>query len=341
MTKRSISIILVLSLLFIFSSCARRGEEDIQSTVSSASEADSVFEEAIDLPKVIYVPDETDLTYVQDYFADVPHVGLYNGKTLEAFYTQSAHVKIYPASLTKMVTAAVALRYGSLDDVYRVGSELYLVQPHSSLFGLQLGMELTLQHLLYGMLLPSGNDAAYTVAVNVARGIRGNEELGDTEAVEYFCGLMNDYCASIGALNSHFTNPEGWDDENQYTTVHDLAVIAANAMRNDIIAGIVRIPEMRILIESGETFIIGNSNLLLHNESDFYNPNCIGVKTGSTDLAGACLVACVTVENSEYILVAANSPSRSLCFSTVNELYEFAKRYHHSAKSILPDKLGK
>ncbi|MBR6603792.1 MAG: D-alanyl-D-alanine carboxypeptidase, partial [Clostridia bacterium] len=264
MTKRLVSVILAVLLLCALFGCDKSSETSTRSITSSLSEASSESEEIIDHPHVEYIPDDPNFTYEDNYFEDVPYVGLYNAKSLEAFYTESADARIYPASLTKMVTASVALKYGNLDDVYRVGSELDLVQPHSSLFGIRKGMELTLHDLLYGLLLPSGNDAAYTIAVNVVRGISGNENLEDIEAVEYFCRLMNEYCAEIGALNSHFTTPEGWDDDEQYTTVNDLAIIASRAMSCDMIAEVVKTPEIRLLIASGETFYISNSNLLIH-----------------------------------------------------------------------------
>ena len=183
--------------------------------------------------------------------------------------------------------------------------------------------------LLYGLMLPSGNDAAYTVAVNIARRASG-ENLGDAEAIEYFCGLMNAYCVEIGANNSHFTTPEGWDDENQYTTVSDLAIIAATALKNQTFRTVVGTHEIRLLIHSGETFYLTNSNKLLDSDGKFYNPDVFGVKTGSTDLAGSCLVAAVKIEDKEYLAIATFCSSDTARYTTVTELIEMAKRYHYA-----------
>lgn len=328
-------ISLLLAVILALFSCACGSEEASTSSepaVSSVSEVSSETDESAGDITVEYIPSKRDFTYVTDYFSDIPYVGLYNANSLEAYYTESADEHIHPASLTKMVTASVALKYGDVEAVYEVGSELDLVQPHSSLFGLRKGMSLTLRTLLYGLLLPSGNDAAYTIAVNVARGISGDDNLTDTEAVEYFCSLMNDYCAEIGAVNSHFVTPEGWDSEGQYTTVNDLARIAAYAMQNELIAEIVATPEIKLLIDSGETFYLTNSNKLLHEDSEFYDPDVIGVKTGTTDLAGACLVACVSIENRQYIAIAAMCPDDTARFSTVTELIKFAHRYHYASQ---------
>lgn len=340
--RKLISVITAL-LLGVFSLCACNEESTHSSepTPSSVSEASNIDEEVY-VPNIEYTPVIRNFTYVEDYFADIPYIGLYNAKSLEAYYTESADARIYPASLTKMVTASVAVKYGNLETVCEAGSELDLVQPHSSLFGLRQGMRLTLNDLLYGLLLPSGNDAAYTIAVNIAREVSGNAGLSDTEAVEYFCGLMNDYCKEIGVLNSNFTTPEGWDDSNQYTTVEDLARICAFALQNETIAEIVATPEIKLLINSGETFYVTNSNKLLHEESKFYNPDVIGVKTGSTDLAGACLIACVQIENSQYLAIAALCPDDTARYFTITEIIEFAYRYHYTTNiGYLPERAPK
>lgn len=330
--KRITAALLVLFVL-VFCGCNNEITDNTSQPIAS-----SVPEDFIGLDETIeveYVPYERNFTHAPDYFTDIPYVGLFDANSLEEFYSEQPDERIYPASLTKMVTASVAVKYGNLEDVYPVGSELNFVKPQSSVFGLRQGMRLKLHHLLYGLLLPSGNDAAYTIAVNVARSVEGNENLTDDEAVAYFCNLMNEYCAEIGAVNSHFTTPEGWDDANQYTTVRDLARIASYALRNDVIAEIVATPEIRLLVASGETFVTPNSNQFLHETSEFYNPDVTGIKTGNTDMAGACLVASVKVENSEYIAIAALCPDKTSRFTTVAELIEFAKRYHYSKGLIL------
>lgn len=85
---------------------------------------------------------------------------------------------------------------------------------------------LSLEDLLTGMLMASGNDAAYTIAVSVARKLNSNKYLRDYEAVQYFCTLMNDLANNIRMTNSHFVNPDGWDDYEQYTTTEDLIKLA-------------------------------------------------------------------------------------------------------------------
>lgn len=331
---------LILAVLLICGLCSCTSESEDSSSDISELSVGSV-EESLDIEPEIDSDIEIDLSEIfsepedvshEEYFKDIPYVGIYVADTLEECYSENPNEHIYPASLTKMVTASVALKYGSIDDIYTVGTELDLVQPHSSLFGIRKGMSISLEHLLYGLLLPSGNDAAYTIAVNVVRGISGNENLSDREAVDYFCQLMNEHCQEIGAYDSHFTTPEGWDDENQYTTVKDLACIASYAMNNFIISEIVSTPQIKFLVASGETFNISNSNLLIHESSEYYLPECTGLKTGTTDLAGACLVASVVINETDYILIAAGCPTNTSRFETVRELFTLVQNYDYASK---------
>lgn len=156
----------------------------------------------------------------------------------QVLFSKNPDERVYPASLVKLVTACTALKYVSKDTVFTVGSEQELVRQHSSLCLILKGHRLTLEDLICGMLMSSGNDAAYTIAVYVARTL-SEEDMTDEQAVLYFCGLMNDFAAQQGMSNSHFTNPDGWDDSNQYSTASDLLKIAVCAQNNAIIKEII------------------------------------------------------------------------------------------------------
>lgn len=248
-----------------------------------------------------------------------PYVGFYNARTMECLYAQSSTTHIYPASLTKVLTACTALQYVSPDTVLTVGTEQNIVPKGSSLCLIQSGHRLTLRDLLKGMLMCSGNDAAYTVAVNVARAASGNN-MRDTQAVSYFSELMNRYAADIGAVNSHFVNPDGWDDQNQYSTVYDLALISAHAMQIDTIRHIVSNSSDYVVFASGENITWHNTNALLQPNSPYYLPQAIGLKTGTTTKAGNCLIAVVGIQDTEYIVVVAGCESDSERYETVHKL---------------------
>ncbi len=274
---------------------------------------------------------ETVITYVETAEAEVPaeeqlvaecYVGLYRLDTMECLYQEGEDVSIYPASLTKILTACTALKYASPDTIYTVGTELALVQPHSSLCMIQQGHQLTLRDLLTGMLMSSGNDAAYTIAVNIAREVTENLDLSDEEATSCFVGLMNDYAAELGAESTHFINPEGWDNPQHRTTVHDLALISAHAMQYDVIREIASTPSKYVVFASGEIVTWYNTNALLHEDSEYYLPQAIGLKTGTTDLAGMCLVAVIEADGVEYIAISANCQTNEERYCKVLQLVE-------------------
>jgi len=237
--------------------------------------------------------------------AAAPRAGLYDGRTLSCIYSKNQNERIYPASLTKIVTACTALRYVPTDVVVRVGTELQFVREGSSVCWLQRGHRLTMYDLLTGMLLSSGNDAAYTVAVTTARIVAGNTEMSDGEAVEYFCGLMNDFVEDLGANNSHFVNPDGWDDDAQYTSVWDLAVITSYALKVPEIREITSLQSKKVHFVSGGSITWENTNSLMNPESKYYCPQVTGMKTGSTSLAGKCLISVVQLDGSEYISIVS------------------------------------
>ncbi len=258
-------------------------------------------------------------------FICASHAGLYKAQTMECLYSKASTDRIYPASLTKILTACTALKYVSPDSVFTVGTEQNLVPEGSSLCLIQPGHRLKLRDLLTGMLVCSGNDAAYTVAVNIARAVSGNINMSNSEAVTYFSGLMNNYAHSLGAVNSNFTNPDGWDNDNQYSTVYDLALISAHAIQIEEIRNIVSVKNKYVVFASGENITWKNTNALLQPESEHYLPQAIGLKTGTTANAGNCLIAVVDIEGEEYVAVVIGSESNNGRYESVHELIKLIK----------------
>lgn len=237
-------------------------------------------------------------------------------------YSVNADAAIAPASLTKLLTASVALRYISPDEVFTVGTEQELVQPESSVCFIEPGQRLKMYDLLTGMLLPSGNDAAYTVAVSTARKVSGNAGMSDRQAVKYFCLLMNDLARELGMNGSHFADPDGWDDDEHYTTVSDLVKLAKYALSVPEIREIVSTPQKYVVFESGECITWFNGNKLLHPECEYYCENAIGMKTGFTDNAGLCLIAAFVKGGKTYITVIVGCEDDRVRYETTLALFE-------------------
>lgn len=220
-------------------------------------------------------------------------------------YSKNTDERIAPASLTKLLTAAVALYYIDPNEVFTVGSERKMVPSGSSLCLILPGHELTLYDLVTGMLMASGNDAAYTVAVSAARMLASNTEMTDEEALDFFCGSMNDFAKDLGMNNSHFTTPDGSDDDAQYTTVSDLLLLARYALSVAEIREIASTCQKYVVFESGENITWTNSNKLLDPESKFYSKYAIGMKTGTTEKSGKSLIAAFEKDGKTYISVTA------------------------------------
>lgn len=236
-------------------------------------------------------------------------------------FADNVHESISPASMTKLMTACVALKYMKPDDIVTVGSELGYVQPYSSMCNILPNQKFTMYDLLTGLLLSSGNDAAYTIAVNTARKAAANSAMTDSEAIEYFCGLMNQLAAELEMTNTHFSTPDGWDHHQQLTTVHDLMKLAKYAVEIKEISEITSIPKKTVTAVTGESFDWINSNRLLHEEDDYYCPYAIGTKTGSTVNAGNCLISQFYINATNYIIIVAGCPTDESRFESTLELF--------------------
>lgn len=194
-----------------------------------------------------------------------------DGDSGAILYGKNAHVRHAPASLTKIMTALVALERGKPQDRIKIDVDIAGMWE-STLMGLELGDELSLETLLYGLMLPSGNDAA----IQIARHIGGSEER--------FAELMNERARAIGLQNSQFRNPHGLDQEGHYSTPYDLAAMARRGMEDGLFYNL-----SATKVWEGEGYILKNLNGLLGQY-----PGADGVKVGFTDNAGKCLVASAT-----------------------------------------------
>ena len=182
------------------------------------------------------------------------------------------HEKLPMASTTKVMTALMVLEYGRLDEVVTASRNAYGV-PGTSIY-LNLGEKITLHDLLYGLMLASGNDAAVAIAEHIG---------GD---VETFCRMMTQRAAELGCTNTMFLTPHGLPKDGHYTTAHDLALIAREAMNHELFRQIVSTRRASIPWE-GRSYqrILNNKNKLLTSYE-----GATGIKTGYTKAAGRCLV---------------------------------------------------
>lgn len=201
-------------------------------------------------------------------------------------YEQNSHERRLIASITKLMTALVALESGhSLDEVVTV-SQAATGAEGSSIY-LRPGEQITLEALLYGLMLKSGNDAALAIA----------EHCGGS--VEKFVAQMNEKAAELGMKDSHFANPNGLNAQDHYSSAYDMALLARACLENDSLAQIV----------STKTITIGARAFTNHNKLLWRYEGCIGMKTGYTEKAGRTLVSAARRDNLTLIVVTLNDPN--------------------------------
>lgn len=231
-------------------------------------------------------------------------------------FQKQAFERLYPASITKVMTALVALKYGNLEDTVTVGEESVITEAGASLCNIKPGDTLTMEQLLYGLMLPSGNDAGTSIAVHMAGSIEG------------FSDMMNREARALGATDTHFLNPHGLHDENHYTTAYDLYLIFNEAFRYPEFRTIIGAKEYTASYTDGEgnakTQTWKNSNRYLTGERETpAGLTVLGGKTGTTQAAGYCLImASEDPEGRDYISVVLKAGSRSNLYDNMTNIIQ-------------------
>ena len=194
-------------------------------------------------------------------------------------YEQNADAKMLIASTTKILTALIAIESCGLSETVTVSRNA--AGTEGSAMYLTAGEQLTLETLLYGVMLCSGNDAAVAVAEHVAG------------SCEKFAARMNERAEELGMEHSSFANPNGLDDENHYSTARDMALLACAALENETL--------MRIA--STRSITIGGRTMTNHNKQLSRQAGCLGLKTGYTRAAGRTLVSCAEQNGQRLVAV--------------------------------------
>ncbi len=240
-------------------------------------------------------------TYPIDMVIRSEYAIVYDVEAGEVLYAKNPEEKCYPASTTKIMSSAVTIKNAPSDLVFTVGDEQSMVNAGSSLAMLSVGNELDLTMIVDGMMIPSGNDAAYCAAANIGRVIGDDDTLSAEQSVQTFVDEMNATAKRIGCKNTHFANPDGFHDDDHYTTVADMLRVALYAENFDLLCESAEKPSVYTSFLSGEQVSWENSNKLIQEYSDCYYLYATGMKTGMTDEAGYCVVA--TAERFEHQVV--------------------------------------
>ena len=296
MTKRVIKIFFIIILIFTLS-------------------AFTVFaDDANELEEVVIEEDEKNEIEASASSDTKPTINsrryaVYDRLSGRCIYGKDENKQTAMASTTKIMSAVIIVENCNLEDIVTVTEKAAGVG--GSRLGLHTDDKISVNDLLYGLMLRSGNDAAVAFAIHTAG------------SVEEFANLMNQKAEVLGLTNTHFVSPHGLDNSEHYTTAYELAKITDYALKNETIAKIVKTKTTTISI-NGNPMQINNTNELLGNVEGVY-----GVKTGFTNNAGRCLVTSVKRGDMDLIIVVLGADTRKDRASDSMKLIEYAfKKFH-------------
>lgn len=239
---------------------------------------------------------------------------LFNVTDRSVVYSKNAFERLYPASTTKVMTAIIALEEGNLSDQVTVTEDAVITEAGATLCGIKPGDVITMQDLLYGLMMPSGNDAANAIAVHMYG------------SIDAFADRMNVRARELGATGTHFMNPSGLTDENHYTTAYDLYLMFNEAMKLPLFREIIAEDSYTANYQNGageavsKTWTVGN----WYQKGERETPagvSVLGGKTGTTQAAGYCLImASNDSQDKEYISVVLKSDSRPSLYDNMTNI---------------------
>lgn len=309
--KKTLLCILCIAALFM-TACGSFDQETIENSYplydSDNTVSGQLFAENLCVTENLnYGTDQVDSNLAEG-------AGVFNLDAKEVLYSQNLFEKMYPASTTKILTAAIIIRHCDLDDMVTVSKEAVENLSDSSKCGISEGDVLTVRDLLYGLMLVSGNDAANALAEYYSG------------SVEAFAEEMNRSALSLGATNSNFVNPHGLPDENHYTTVYDMYLIFQDAIQLQDFVDIIQTDSY----EASYTDVNGHSVTKTWNNTNRYitgeteapeDITIIGGKTGTTNAAGYCLVLYSRNKKGEGIIsIVYKADGRTNLYLLMNQI---------------------
>ena len=249
--------------------------------------------------------------------SDKASAGLFDLTRKETIYAKNINLRVMPASLTKVMTAYVALKYGSLDDVLTANSDVYVNESGAQKVNVKEGDKMTLDQALHLLLIYSANDIANLIASNIT-GPSGED----------FVTLMNQEAKNIGATNSHFENPHGLTSDEHYVTAYDMYLIFNAAMQYDTFSEIINMTEYTTTYQDGKG---GTKDISVKNTNGFLSGTksapkgvtVIGGKTGTTNAAGHCLILLARDVNGDpYISLIMRDEDAGVLYTDMARLLE-------------------
>lgn len=256
----------------------------------------------------------SDESFFDSEFVTSEAAALFDIDDREVFYSKNAFEQLYPASITKVMTALVAIKHADLKERVLVTEDAVITEAGATLCGIQPGDTLTMEQLLYGLMLPSGNDAGAAIAVHMA------------DSIEGFAEMMNEEAEALGATDTHFMNPHGLNDPNHYTTAYDLYLIFNEALKYPVFRQIIGAKAYTANYHDknsqpvSKTWKCGNWFMTGERETP-EGLTVFGGKTGTTQAAGYCLImASRGPDEKEYISVVLKADSRPHLYDNMGNI---------------------
>lgn len=242
--------------------------------------------------------------------------GLFDINNCNTIYAKNVHEKLYPASLTKVMTALVAIKHGSSDMMLTATANVKINESGAQVCGIKAGDQMTLNQALHLLLINSANDAA----IMIAEGIAGS--------VEAFADMMNEEAVAIGATNSHFVNPHGLSDDNHYTTAYDMYLIMNAAVKYSLFNEIIHMDTYSTVYSdkngASKEITVNSTNYFIQGTAQAPSGiTVLGGKTGTTNAAGHCLLLLSRDSSSNpYISIIMRADSRDELYSQMTDLLD-------------------
>ncbi len=241
---------------------------------------------------------------------------LLNLNDKKVLYAKGAYNKVYPASITKIMTAMLALKYGNMDDTVTISQENITLESGSQVAGFQAGDQVTMDQLLHCLLVYSANDAASAIA----------EHVGGT--TDKFVEMMNSFAAELGCTGTHFTNPHGLQDENHYTTPYDIYLMLKEALNFPEFTDITQMSSYTVTYKHSD----GSDASVTLPATDHYltgeatapkDVTILGGKTGTTDKAGNCLaLLSQNAYGKPFISIVMGASSKDVLYQEMTSLLQ-------------------
>lgn len=321
MRKKKLWLIRTLAAALILSAavpvCPSLAAEDSEYTESYENTGEETTEETEYIPESYYWTVESNEIsgWPQGPQIEAEAAVVMDADTGAFLYSKNMDRKEYPASITKIMTALVAIESGKLDSKIRFSENaVYNLEEGSSHVGIQVGEVLSMRRALYGLMLESANDVANGIAETVGGSISG------------FADLMNAKAAELGCVNTHFTNPHGLQNEEHYTCARDMALITQAALKHPTfqkIAGTTNYtcPKTNKVDEERYWY---NHNQMIQKDAEYYYEGCFGGKTGFTSDALNTLVSYAKKDGRTLICVELHVNGKDKAYSESHAMLDYA-----------------